>query len=108
MGNIWLNLYFIEPWLGIGGGMNAKGMRLFDVAINGKIVLKDLDIWSEAGTNTVLKKTVKVKTTGGKMIISFPETKVGQAVISAIAIASIDKMIETDCEYRLFQSRIRP
>ena len=50
--------------VGIGGGMNAKAMRLFDVAINGKIVLNDLDIWSEAGTNTALKKTVKVKITG--------------------------------------------
>jgi hypothetical protein len=82
-----LELYFIEPWLGIGGGMNAKTMRLFDVAINDKVVLNDLDIWNEAGTTTALKKTVKVKVTSGKMIISFPETKVGQAVISAIAIA---------------------
>jgi len=83
-----VELYFIEPWLGIGGGMNAKAMRLFDVAINNKIVLNDLDIWSEAGTNTALKKTAMIKITGGKMVISFPETKVGQAIISAIAIAS--------------------
>jgi hypothetical protein len=82
-------LYFIEPWVGIGGGINAKSMRVFDVAINGKTVLDDLDIWSEVGSNTVLKKTVKTKITGGKMIISFPETKVGQAVISAIAIARL-------------------
>jgi len=86
-----VELYFTEPWLGIGGGMNAKDMRLFDVAINGKTVLNDLDIWNETGTNTALKKTVKAKVTGGKMIISFPETKVGQAVISAIGIAGIKK-----------------
>ncbi len=86
-GEYLVELYFIEPWLGIGGGMNAKGMRLFDVAINGKNVLDDLDIWNEVGTNTALKKTVGAKITGGKMIISFPETKVGQAVISAIAVA---------------------
>lgn len=91
-GSYIVELYFIEPWLGIGGGMNAKGMRLFDVAINERIVLNDLDIWNEAGTNTALKKTVKVKITGGKMIISFPETKVGQAVISAIAIATLKKI----------------
>ena len=83
-----VELYFIEPWLGIGGGMKASGMRLFDVAINGKTVLNDLDIWSEAGTNTALKKTVKAKAVNGKLIISFPESKAGQALISAIAIAS--------------------
>jgi beta-galactosidase len=86
-GEYLVELFFIEPWLGIGGSMNAKGMRLFDVAINGKTVLNDLDIWDEVGTNTALKKSVKVKVTGGKMIISFPETKAGQAVISAISIA---------------------
>ena len=87
-GEYLVELYFIEPWLGIGGGMNAKAMRLFDVAINDKVVLNDLDIWNEVGTNTALKKTINVMVTNGKMIISFPETKVGQALISAIAIAS--------------------
>ena len=87
-GEYLVEFYFIEPWLGIGESMNAKAMRVFDVAINDKVVLNDLDIWSEAGTNSVLKKTITAKITGGKMIISFPETKVGQALISAIAIAS--------------------
>jgi hypothetical protein len=89
-GEYLVELYFIEPWL---GGVNAKAMRLFDIAINGKIILNDLDIWSETGTNTALKKIVKVKISGGKMIISFPETKVGQAIISAIAVASLNKKI---------------
>ena len=93
-GEYLVELYFIEPWLGIGGGINAKGMRLFDVAINQKIVLDDLDIWSEAGTNNALKKVVKMKIAGRKMIISFPETRVGQAIISAIAIASVNQKIE--------------
>lgn len=83
-----VELYFIEPWLGIGGGINAKGMRLFDVAINGTIVLKDLDIWAETGTNKVLKKTVKTSIKGGRMVISFPNSNSGQAIISAIAVAS--------------------
>lgn len=87
-GEYLVELYFIEPWLGIGGGMKASGMRLFDVAINGKIILNDLDIWTEAGTNTALKKVVKAKAVNGKIAISFPESKAGQALISAIAIAS--------------------
>jgi hypothetical protein len=84
-----VELYFIEPWLGIGGGINAKGMRLFDVAINNKTVIKDLDIWSEASTNTAAKKTVVVKIKNQKLSITFPESKVGQALISAFAIAKI-------------------
>jgi beta-galactosidase len=87
-GEYLVELYFVEPWLGIGGSMNAKAMRLFDVSINGLNVLNDLDIWSEVGTNTALKKIVKVMVGGGKMVISFPESKAGQALISAIAIAS--------------------
>ncbi|HKZ68383.1 MAG TPA: malectin domain-containing carbohydrate-binding protein, partial [Chitinophagaceae bacterium] len=93
-GEYLVEFYFIEPWLGIGGGMNAGGMRLFDIAINNKTVLQNIDIWKEAGTNTTLKKTVKAKITGGKMIISFPQSKSGQAIISAIAIGSLNKNIK--------------
>jgi hypothetical protein len=94
-GEYMVELYFIEPWLGIGGGMNAKGMRLFDVAINNKTVLYDLDIWSEAGTNSALKKTIRAKISGGQLVISFPESKVGEAIISAIAIATLNTKIAT-------------
>lgn len=89
-GEYLVELYFIEPWLGVGGGMKASGMRLFDVAVNGKVMLNDLDIWNEAGTNTGLKKIVKSKAVNGKLVISFPESKTGQAVISAIAIAELE------------------
>lgn len=88
MGEYSIELYFTEPWLGIGGGTNAKAMRVFDVAINGKVVLKDLDIWKEAGSNKVLKKIVTAQSANAELIISFPRMKAGQAVIAAIAIAS--------------------
>ncbi|MEJ8819857.1 malectin domain-containing carbohydrate-binding protein [Lacibacter sp. H407] len=94
-GEYLVEFYFVEPWLGIGGGINATGMRLFDVAINDKTVLKDLDISKEVGVNAALKKTVKAKISSGKMVVSFPESKSGQATISAIAIASINKGIST-------------
>lgn len=87
-GNYIVELYFTEPWLGIGGGIDATGMRLFDVAFNNEVVLKDLDIWKEVGTNTALKKIVPVTVTGGRLVISFPHSKAGQALISAIAIAT--------------------
>jgi len=97
-GEYLVELYFNEPWLGVGGGMNAKKMRLFDVAINDKTVLSDLDIWSETGTNGALKKTIRVHAKAGQLIISFPQVKVAQAVISAIAVASLNKALKPGAE----------
>jgi beta-galactosidase len=84
-----VDLYFTEPWVGGNAQANATGMRKFDVAINNKVVLKNLDIWKEAGHNSVLKKSVKVKVSGGLLFIRFPHVASGQAVISAIAIGSL-------------------
>lgn len=97
-GEYLVELYFVEPWLGTGGGMDAKGMRLFDVAINNKTVIKDLDIWKEVGTNKVLKKTVKVFCKAGQLVVSFPQVKVGQAVISAISVATLNNNIELSAQ----------
>lgn len=87
-GEYLVELYFLEPWLGTGGGMDCTGMRIFDVAINDNVVINDLDIWKEVGHDAILKKTVSAKVKGGRLVISFPEVKSGQALISAIAIAS--------------------
>lgn len=93
-GNYQLELYFTEPWYGIGGSINANGWRRFDVAVNGRTMLNDLDIWKEAGGhNRALKKTVYVTVKGGQLRLHFPNTKAGQAVISAIAI-SADKNVQ--------------
>ena len=81
-GDYIVELYFVEPWAGKSGGS-----RLFDVAINGKIVLKNLDIRKEAGTNAVLKKTISVHNSQESLLIDFPAAASGEAVISAIAIA---------------------
>jgi hypothetical protein len=87
-GHYRVELYFAEPWLGRGGGMDCRGWRQFDVAMNGETVLKDLDIWKEDGYSAALKKVVDVDVTGGKLVISFPHVASGQAVISALAIAT--------------------
>nr|WP_226904997.1 malectin domain-containing carbohydrate-binding protein [Pedobacter schmidteae] len=92
-GEYLVELYFTEPWLGTGGGMDAKRMRLFDVAVNGQTLLKDVDIWAEVGHDFALKKTVKARVKGGQLVISFPQVKSGQALISAIAIASANNVI---------------
>lgn len=106
-GEYLVELYFIEPWLGIGGGFDAKAMRLFDVAFNGKTVVKDLDIWKEAGSNTLLKKTIKTSIKGGFLDINFPEVKVGQAVISSIAIASLNQNIKPAPESNSLLTKIK-
>ncbi|POY39466.1 glycoside hydrolase family 2 [Flavobacterium alvei] len=93
-GEYLVELYFTEPWYGTGGGLDCKGWRLFDVAINGNVVLKDLDIWSEVGHDAALKKTFIVKSVNGKIVISFPNVKAGEAIISAIAIATKNKNVQ--------------
>ncbi|MES2894267.1 MAG: malectin domain-containing carbohydrate-binding protein [Bacteroidota bacterium] len=93
-GEYLVELFFIEPWLGTGGGLNCTGWRLFDVAINEQVVLNDLDIWKLAGHDKALKKSMKVKINGGQLSISFPTVASGQAVISAIAISTLDKSIK--------------
>jgi len=84
-----VELYFVEPWHGTGGSekTDCEGLRIFDVAVNDRTVLDDLDIWAEAGHDGALKKVVTAKVTGGILKISFPEVKAGEALISAIAIA---------------------
>lgn len=85
-----VELYFAEPWLGKheGTGIDCDGERIFDVAINDSVVVDDLDLWAEAGFAGACKKMVDVKVKGGLLTISFPEVKVGEAIISAIAIAA--------------------
>ena len=43
-GDYRVELYFTEPWYGAGGGMDCTGWRLFDVAVNNKTMLHNLDI----------------------------------------------------------------
>ena len=91
-----VELYFTEPWHGTGSGVgtDCEGLRIFDVAVNDSVVLNDLDIWAESGHDGALKKVVYATIKGGKLDISFPEVKAGQAVISAIAIASANMSLK--------------
>lgn len=85
-GNYAVELYFMEPWYGVGGGMDCTGWRLFDVAVN-EVLISKVDIWKESGgVHTALKKTVEVEVMEGEIHIRFPRVYSYQAVISAIAI----------------------
>ena len=88
-GDYRVELYFVEPWYGEGGGEkdDYEGLRIFDVAVNGETVVDDLDPWAEAGYLGSLKRVVKVHVKNAHLHISFPEVKAGQAVICGIAVA---------------------
>jgi hypothetical protein len=96
-GDYRVELYFAEPWYGAGGG-DCAGWRLFDVAINGGAVIRDLDLWREAGFAGALKKVVNAKVSGGWLEVSFPRVASYQAVISAIAVASADPNVRPPAE----------
>ena len=93
-GEYQVELYFIEPWYGTGGGMDCEGYRIFDVAVNNDTVLRNLDIWKEKGHDGLLKKTVNARVQNGLLEIHFPQVTSGQALISAIAISTKDKNIK--------------
>ncbi len=90
-GEYLVELYFTEPWIGQSGAS-----RVFDVAFNGKTVLKDLNILKEAGPNAVLKKSIRLQVTEGKLVIDFPHARSGEALLSAIAIASPGRLVQTN------------
>ncbi len=93
-GHYRLELYFVEPWHGTGGGAgtDCEGLRIFDVAVNGRTVVDDLDIWAEKGHDGALKIVVEAEAADGRGLrVDFPEVKAGQAVISAIAVATTDR-----------------
>ncbi len=82
-----VELFFIEPWY---RQHDAEGLRRFDIAINGKTVVRDLDIWAQAHYGKPYKRVVDINHDGGDITISFPKVRAGQAIISAIAIATPD------------------
>lgn len=88
-----VELYFVEPWHGTGGANNLQAQRVFDVAFNGETLIDDLDIWSMAGHDAALKQVVEVEVKDGSLLIDFPEVTCGQAIVSAIAIASKSKAV---------------
>ncbi len=89
-GDYRVELYFVEPWHGkdAAGRADYEGLRIFDVDINGQTVVDDLDPWAEAGYCGSLKRVVAAKAKNGRLHISFPEVKAGQAIICGIAVAA--------------------
>lgn len=92
-----VELYFAEPWFGAGGG-DCAGWRLFDVAVNGETLLRDVDLWREVGFATALRKAVQARARDGWLEITFPRVASYQAVVSAIAVASLDPSVKAPAD----------
>jgi hypothetical protein len=85
-----VELYFVEPWLGAhyGAGIDCEGERIFSVAVNGDTLVRDFDVWAEAGYAGACRKVVETEVVDGQLTIGFPEVKAGQAVLAAVAVAT--------------------
>jgi len=76
-----ITLRFVEPTAA------AAGERMFDVSVNGKRLLKRMDVFAIAGGRLKgVEKTVQAAARDGALMIEFEPVR-GQAVVSAIAIA---------------------
>ena|GEM_PF-280925 len=84
-GSYRVNLYFAE----IYNGCFSVGCRVFDVLIEGVLVLNDLDIFREVGSLTALVKTFDVTVSDGVLNIEFRHV-VENPKISAIEVIALN------------------
>lgn len=82
-----VRLYFREPWFGNENrGIGGPGSRVFDVACNGQLLLKNFDILGEKNSAPVVKTFDKIQATPeGKIELSFTPL-VNYAIVNAIEV----------------------
>ena len=82
-----VKLYFLEHWFGIqNGGVGGTGSRVFDVSCNGSMLLKDFDIYKEAGTGPLVKTFPHIQATAQGKIELYFTPAVNYPSISAIEV----------------------
>ena len=82
-----VNLYFREPWFGPGNG--GPGSRIFDVAANGQLLLKDFDLLAQPGTEPLVKTFHVQASAGGRIELAFmPQSN--YALVNAIEVLPED------------------
>lgn len=79
-GQYQITLLFVEP------EKNGSGQRVFDAAIEGKMVIDNLDIYAQVGKCAAYSRSFTVNVTDGTLDIDFAPI-VGQAILSAIDIS---------------------
>ncbi|MGH8071286.1 MAG: malectin domain-containing carbohydrate-binding protein [Candidatus Entotheonellia bacterium] len=63
------------------------GQRVFNVSMEGKVVLSKLDVFAKAGPNAAYDVTLPVTVTDGVLTISF-QSVVGNAMVSALEVTA--------------------
>ena len=77
---------------------DAEGMRIFDVALNGNVVLKDFDVFKAAGgKNIACDRSYKVEIPHGILHITFPNVPKPSARICAIKIEAGNRVVAVNC-----------
>ena len=82
-----VSLHFAETWTG-GQGV---GLRVFDVLLEGALVIDNFDIFSEAGGYRALIKTFPVTVTDGQLNIGFAHGSADDPTIGAIEILGSER-----------------
>ena len=90
-GNYDVILHFAEIyWGATGGSAGGVGSRIFDVSIEGALVLDDYDIIADVGSETPVSKTFNVSVADGNLDLNFSSLAatggVNQAKVSAIEV----------------------
>ncbi|MGF1556363.1 malectin domain-containing carbohydrate-binding protein [Paucihalobacter sp.] len=71
-GEYTVNLHFAEIfWGATGGGQGGEGNRIFDVSIEGNLVLDNYDILADVGPETIVIKDFFANVTDGELNIDF-------------------------------------
>ncbi len=96
---MWGGAGLIHTWQGLSPGKvtvrlyledgysNGPGQRVFDVAINGTIVAKDLDIFARAGgKDRALVETFAVAAPHGTIRLSIPHVQSDHATLAAVEL----------------------
>jgi len=91
-----IELYFAELYFGVAGGQpnpvgGITGKRMFDVFIEGALVLNNYDINADVGPATAVIKTFTAAVTDGMLDIQFTSV-VNRAKISAICIRQLNQV----------------
>ncbi|HLW21024.1 MAG TPA: malectin domain-containing carbohydrate-binding protein, partial [Cyclobacteriaceae bacterium] len=80
--------YHNELWFGKGGPSSAKGRRVFDISLEGKLVQEDLDIFVESGNKELLLTFNEVEVKDGILNLEIASSQ-NRSTISAVSIESV-------------------
>ena len=82
-----VKLYFREPWFGKqNGGIGGPGSRVFDVACNGVLLLKNFDILAEGNSKPIVKTFENVQASASGKVELYFMPVVNYPVVNAIEV----------------------